>query len=206
VSPSPDYQLGDEGLLDAGGAVVRSVDQVTLLPPAAKLDSVTVTTPVLPLVETVSDDDSVLAGDGICATSADTAPVTAHRPIVWDIRVVKSNVPDAPPDLDFRKYFALSSFSRVHQLEYAFVPDIYDMFCGGAPLRICRDQMLRDFASFGLLDFNERWVPLLSEAYQRRRFYDRYWLPPSYMLERIPAANSSLDPRSLCFHSRASQP
>jgi hypothetical protein len=123
------------------------------------------TTPALPLVETVSNDDSVLAGDGICATSADTAPVTAHRPVVWDIRTVKSNVPDAPPDLDFRKYFALSSFSRVHPMEYAFTPDIYDMFCGGAPLRICRDHMLRDFASFRLLDSNERWVTLF---YQKR--------------------------------------
>jgi hypothetical protein len=165
VSPSPDYQPGDEGLLDAGGAVVRSVDQVTLLSPAAKLDNAAVATPALPLVETVSDDDYVLAGDGICATSADTTPVTTHRPVVWDIRVVKSNVPDAPPDLDFRKYFALSSFSRVHQLEYSLVPDIYVMFLEGAPSRFCRDHKLRDFASVGLMDSNERWVTLF---YQQR--------------------------------------
>jgi hypothetical protein len=91
--------------------------------------------------------------------------VTTHRPVVWDIRVVKSNVPDAPPDLDFRKYFALSSFSRVHQLEYSLVPDIYVMFLEGAPSRFCRDHKLRDFASVGLMDSNERWVTLF---YQQR--------------------------------------
>jgi hypothetical protein len=165
VRPSPDYQHGDEGILDAGGAVVQSVDQVTLLSSAAKLDSATVATPALPLVETVSDDDSVLAGGGVCATTADTAPVTTHRPVVWDIRVVKSNVPDAPPELDFRKDFALSSFSRVHQLEYALVPGTYDIFFDGAPSRMCRDHKLRDFASVGLLDSNEDWV---TPFYQKR--------------------------------------
>jgi hypothetical protein len=149
------------------------------------LDSATVATPALPLVETVSDDDFVLAGDGVCATSAGSAPVKARSPVVWDILVAKSNVPDAPQDLDFRKYFALSSFSRVHQLEYAFVPDIYDMSGDGAPLRICRDHKLRDFASFGLPDSDEGWVALLSKAYQRHRFYYRYWLPPSRTLIRL---------------------
>jgi hypothetical protein len=114
VRPSSDYQHGDEGILDAGRAVEKRVNQVTLLSSAAKLDSATVATPALPLVETVSHDDPVLAGSGVCATTADTAPVTTHRPVVWDIRVGKSNVPDAPPELDFRKDFALSSFSRVH--------------------------------------------------------------------------------------------
>ncbi len=108
-------------------------------PPATKLDSGTDATPALPLVETAPDDESVLAGDGFSATSADTAPVTTHLPVVWDIRVVKSNVPDAPPDLDFRKDFALSSFSRVH------------------------DNKLREFASVGLCDSNQDWVTLFYE-------------------------------------------
>jgi hypothetical protein len=38
----------------------------------------------------------VLAGVATCATQADTASVTKRRPIVWDIRAVKSGVPDAP--------------------------------------------------------------------------------------------------------------
>ena len=42
---------------------------------------------------------------------------TTHRPIVWDIRVIKSGVPDASPGSDFDKYFASSGFSRVYQLE-----------------------------------------------------------------------------------------
>jgi hypothetical protein len=41
---SPDYQPGDEGLPDKCGVVVRSVDQVTLLPPATESDN---TNPVL---------------------------------------------------------------------------------------------------------------------------------------------------------------
>jgi hypothetical protein len=55
------------------GAVVRGVDQVTLLPSDAKLDSAAVASPALPFVETVSDDDSVLAVGATCATPADTA-------------------------------------------------------------------------------------------------------------------------------------
>jgi hypothetical protein len=154
------YLVDDDG---AGGAVVQSVDKVTLLPNAAKLDSATVATPALPLVETVSDDDSVLAGDDICATLADTAPMTTYRPVVWDIRVVKSNVPNAPPDPDFRKYFAFSGSSRVHQLEYAFVPETYDLSFGGARYRICRDNKLREFARVGLPNSNEGWVTLFYE-------------------------------------------
>jgi hypothetical protein len=47
--------------------------------------------------------------------SADTASVITHRPIVWDIGVVNSEVP------------------RVRQLEevYAFVSDTDDMFFDG---------------------------------------------------------------------------
>jgi hypothetical protein len=65
--------------------------------PAAEFGSATAATPALPIVETVSDDDSVLARDATCATSTDTASGTTHRPIVWSIRVVKSDVPDARP-------------------------------------------------------------------------------------------------------------
>jgi hypothetical protein len=127
VCPSPDYQPGDEGLLDECEIVVRSVDQVTRLTPAAEFEigqryrNHSCTT--YSIVKTVSDDDSVLAGDATRATSADAASATAHRPILWDIRVVKSEVTDAPldPDFDkcfdpdFDKNFALSGFSRVHQ-------------------------------------------------------------------------------------------
>jgi hypothetical protein len=75
----------NEGLLDECGAVVRSVDRVTLLSPAAELDSATAATPVVPIVGTVCNDDSVLAGEVTCAASADTASMTTHRPIVSDI-------------------------------------------------------------------------------------------------------------------------
>jgi hypothetical protein len=44
----------DEELLDEYGAVVRSVDRVTLLSPVAELDSATAATPVLPIVGTDS--------------------------------------------------------------------------------------------------------------------------------------------------------
>jgi hypothetical protein len=50
-------------------------------------ESATTATPALPIVDTISDDDSVLAGDAACATSVDTASVTTHRPVVWDIQV-----------------------------------------------------------------------------------------------------------------------
>jgi hypothetical protein len=70
------------------------LDQVTLLPPAAQLDSAAADIAALLVV---------LAGDATCATSADTASVTTHRPVVLDIRVVNSDVPDAPVDPDFDK-------------------------------------------------------------------------------------------------------
>ena len=60
----------DEGLLDESGTVVRSVDKVTLLLPVAEFDSATSANPGLPIVGTVCDNDSVLAGDVTCATSA----------------------------------------------------------------------------------------------------------------------------------------
>jgi hypothetical protein len=82
----------DEGPLDECWAVVRSVDRVPLLSPAAELDSATAATPVLPIVGTVCNDDSVLAGDVTCAASADTASMTTHRPIVYDIWLDKSDV------------------------------------------------------------------------------------------------------------------
>jgi hypothetical protein len=133
VCPSPDYQPGDEGLLDECGVAVRSVDQVTLLPPAAELDSAAAANLALPIVETVCYDDSVLIGDAACATSADTASVITHRPILLDIRVVKSDVPDAPPDPDFDKSFTSSGFFCVQQPEEvdAFVLDTDDMFLHG---------------------------------------------------------------------------
>jgi hypothetical protein len=71
--------------MDECEALARS-DQV-ILPPAAELDGATAATPVLPIVETVSNDDFV---------DSDAACTTTHRPIVWDIAVVKSDVPDAP--------------------------------------------------------------------------------------------------------------
>jgi hypothetical protein len=55
----------------------------------SQLDSATAATLALSIVDTVSDDDFVLAGDAICATSADTASVTTRRPVVWDICIVK---------------------------------------------------------------------------------------------------------------------
>jgi hypothetical protein len=111
MCPSPNYQPGDEGLLDECGTIVRSVDQVTLLLPDAVLDSAAAATPALPIVETVSDDDSVLAGDATCTTPADTASVTTHRPFAWDVRVAKSDVPNTPSGSDFDKCFASSGFS-----------------------------------------------------------------------------------------------
>jgi hypothetical protein len=48
VRPSPDYQHGDEGILDAGRAVVQSVDQVTLLSPACLLNWTALPSPLLP--------------------------------------------------------------------------------------------------------------------------------------------------------------
>jgi hypothetical protein len=127
VSPSPDYQPGDEGLLDECAAAVRSVDQITLLLPAAELDSAgaaaaaaaaaAATTPALPIVETVSYDGSVLARKATCATSVDTTSEIAHRPIVWDIRDIKGDVPNAPPDPFSDEYFVSSGISCVRQPE-----------------------------------------------------------------------------------------
>jgi hypothetical protein len=97
VCPSLNYQPGDEELLDEYGAVVRSVKEVTLLRPAAELDSATAAAPALPIVETVSDDNFVLARDATCAVSEDTASVTTQR----SIRVVKS-VFDARPNSDLK--------------------------------------------------------------------------------------------------------
>jgi hypothetical protein len=82
VHLSPDCQSGDEGLVDACWSAIRRDDQVTLLPPAAELDSAAAATPALPIVEAVSDDDSVLTGDATCATSANTDSVITHRPLV----------------------------------------------------------------------------------------------------------------------------
>jgi hypothetical protein len=112
-----DCQSGDEGLLDECGVAVRSVDQVTLLPPAVELGSAAAATPALTIVETVSDGDFVLAGDAACATSVGTASVTTHHAFVLDIHVSNSDVPDAPADPDFDKYFASFGFSRVRHLE-----------------------------------------------------------------------------------------
>jgi hypothetical protein len=70
-----------------------NVGQVTLLLPTAGLDSATATAPGIPIVGTISDDDSMVTSDATCATSADTASVIAQRPLVWNIRVVKSDIP-----------------------------------------------------------------------------------------------------------------
>jgi hypothetical protein len=47
----------------------------------------------------------------------DTASVITHHPIVWDIRVIKKDIPNAPPDSASDQFFASSSISCVHQLE-----------------------------------------------------------------------------------------
>jgi hypothetical protein len=62
----------------------------------SQLDSATAATLALSIVDTVSDDDYVLAGDATHATSVDAASVTTHLPVVWDTRVVKTDVPDIP--------------------------------------------------------------------------------------------------------------
>jgi hypothetical protein len=97
-------------------------------------------TPALLIVKTVPDDDPVHEGDVACATSLDTASMTTHRPVLWDIHVVNSDVPDALEDLDFDKYFAPSGFSHVQHLEEVHkeleevntgIPDTGDMFFDG---------------------------------------------------------------------------
>jgi hypothetical protein len=117
------------------------------------LDSAISATPALPIVETVPDDDSVLAGDAACATSVDTASITTHRPVVWDIHVVNSDVPDAPVDPHFGKYFASSGFSRVHQLKEvdAATPDTDDMLFDGIDPRVMSMVVVsRNFCLFGV--------------------------------------------------------
>jgi hypothetical protein len=110
--------------------VVRSVDQITLLPPATELDSATNATPELTCVKTISEDDSVLAGDALCVTSADPAFVSTHRSVVWKIRADNSDAFDTLPDLDFDQYISSSGFSRVYQLEEvdAAIPDTVAIF------------------------------------------------------------------------------
>jgi hypothetical protein len=185
VRPSPDYQHGDEGILDAGGAVVQSVDQVTLLSSADKLDSATVATPVLPLVKTVCDDDSVLAGGGVCATTADTAPVTTHRPVVWDISVVKSNVPDAPPELDFRATFARTLrclASRVcTKWSMRSYPALTTCFSTVPhPECVAIISSVTSLASGSWTPTRVRLRSFIRSVSKRRFYYPyRYWFPPS---------------------------
>jgi hypothetical protein len=123
--PSPFYQTRNEGLLDALDecrAAVRSVDQVTLLLLAAGLDSATATAPGLPIVGTVSDDDYMLASDATCATSADTTTVIAQRPLVRNIRVVKSDIPCTPRP----GFLRVSRCVRIrYRLQYRFSRDVY---------------------------------------------------------------------------------
>jgi hypothetical protein len=97
------------------------------------LDSDATTTPVLPIVKTVPDNDSVHDGDDACATSVDTASLTTHRPVVCDIHVVNSDVPDAPEDPIFNEDFTSFGFSRVQQLEEVStgIPDTDDMLFDG---------------------------------------------------------------------------
>jgi hypothetical protein len=130
----------------------------------------------------------VLVGGATCAALMNTASVTTHRSIVWVIRVDKSDVPDAPLDPDFDKYFTSSRFSRVQQLKEddAFISDTDNMFFDGihgidprmkstfdlhvpdsTPTKYDHSSVL-DYqgkaisaASIGLLDSNEAWVMLL---------------------------------------------
>jgi hypothetical protein len=62
------------------GVVDRSVNQVTLLPPAAELNSATAASSALAIVETIPDDDYVLARDATCEVSADITSVTTLYP------------------------------------------------------------------------------------------------------------------------------
>jgi hypothetical protein len=92
---------------------------------------------MLPIVEGVSDNDCVLAGDATCATTVghrlyDNTPPRRLGPVFLDIRVAYSDV-DAPPYMDFDNSFASSSFSRVHQLEEVdtAISDTDDIFFDG---------------------------------------------------------------------------
>jgi hypothetical protein len=126
----------------------------------------------------------MLSGDPKCAASVDTASTTTHSPIVWDIRVVKSDVPNAPPHPVFDKYFASSGSSCVHQLVdvNAFVSDTDNKFIDGSdphkmfmfdhypdstPTRHddLGDQKVKAIstASVGLLDSDEAWATLFHE-------------------------------------------
>jgi hypothetical protein len=82
-----------------------------------------------PLLYSIFDDDYVLARDVTCVTSADTTSVTTHH----HIRVIRTDVRDAPPDLGSDQYFALSRLSGVHQVEevYVLVYDTAAMLFGG---------------------------------------------------------------------------
>jgi hypothetical protein len=113
--------------------IVRSVDQVPLLPPAADLDRATVATPALPLAGTVSDDDYVLADNSICATSGDIALAAIPCPVIWEINVFESEIPNARHDPDFDKYFASCGFVCVQQLKEIddYEPDADDMYFDG---------------------------------------------------------------------------
>jgi hypothetical protein len=76
-------------------------ERVTLLSPAAEMDSATAATSALPIVETapddaVPDDASVLVGDATCAPSADTASATRHRPIDRDTVLSRASSPVHP--------------------------------------------------------------------------------------------------------------
>jgi hypothetical protein len=133
VCPSPDYQTGDEGLLDACGAVVRSVDQVALLSPAAESDSDTTASPTLPMVETVSDDDYVLARD----------TARQHTDLSSPISFGYLRIP-ASTDMDV----AIVGCWHTLSLPTTIV----------SPSLICRDHKFLAFASIGLQDFNKAWV------------------------------------------------
>jgi hypothetical protein len=60
----------------------------------------------------------------------DVAPAAIPCPVIWDINVVDSEIPDAPPDPDFDKYFASSGFDRVQHLKKVdeFESDAADMY------------------------------------------------------------------------------
>jgi hypothetical protein len=104
-----------KGLLDECGAAVRSVDRVTLLPPA-ELDSAAAAT--LPTYRPRP-----------YPTAIPCLLVTLHAQPRWTsleiiprlyrlgYPVVKSDVPNAPPDPVSDKYFVSSGISSVHQPE-----------------------------------------------------------------------------------------
>jgi hypothetical protein len=139
VCPLPDYQTGDEGLLDACRAVVQSVDQVALLSPAAESDSDTTASPTIqwwrPYLTTIM---YLLA----------TQLLRQHADLSSPISFGYLRIP-ASTDMDF----AIVGCWHTPSLPTTIV----------SPSLICRDYNFLAFASIGLQDSNEAWVTFFRE-------------------------------------------